>query len=349
MEALRNSRPRFNGAVTKIAGKLNHIKADDTAAISVIDPNFINVQLQSLERTEKKFQDNLEAAQEHAPEDEDELDIFLEAESEASDSFQEAVFKTRETAQHLLTLKQIQRGLSNLNFDIDALEHSLATKPDCDHSNRCTSIDGAFNELRQTWRRENLPVVHPLKSELDSYITRIDTLTTDSATAKCRATSTISPSAVPPRIASRHIIELPKIKVPTFNGDLMTWSTFWSTFKATVDDREELTESQKLNYLRQSIKDPTLQLLLNTPMETADTYQTIIAELKERFQKTREIHQVLVKTIVMARTPKYTRADLRMFYDICTTSMTNLKSTKFNNLESFLSSHFFRYFHPSCS
>ena len=346
MEALRSSRPRFNGAVTKIAGKLNHIKADDTAAISVIDPNFISVQLRSLERTEKKFQDNLEAAQEYAPEDEDEYDTFLESESKSSDSFQEAVFKTRETAHHLLALKQIQRGLADLTFDIDALEKSLATKPDCDHSSRCSSIDACFNELRQTWRRENLPVVHPLKAELDSCIMRIDTLTTDSATAKCRATSTVSSSAGPLRTAPHRIIELPKIKVPTFNGELMSWSTFWSTFKATVDDREELTESQKLNYLRQSIKDPTLQLLLNTPMETPDTYQTIIAELKERFQKTREIHQVLVKTIVTARTPKYTRADLRMFYDICTTSMANLKSTKFNNLESFLSSHFYSLLPP---
>ena len=346
MEALRNSRPRFNGAVTKIAGRLNHIKADEAAAISVIDPNFINVQLKSLEKTETKFQENLEAAQEYAPEDEDEYDTFLEAESKASDAFQEAVFKTRETAHHLLALKQIQRGLADLTFDIDVLEKSLATKPDCDHSSRCSSIDSCFIELRQTWRRENLPAVHPLKAELDACIVKIDTLTADSATAKHRATSTISSSAATLKTAPHRIIELPKIKVPTFNGELMSWSTFWSTFKATVDDREELTESQKLNYLRQSITDPTLQLLLTTPMETADTYQNIITELKERFQKTREIHQVLVKTIVTARTPKYTRADLRMSYDIFTTSMANLKATKFNNLESFLSSHFYSLLPP---
>ena len=126
----------------------------------------------------------------------------------------------------------------------------------------------------------------------------------------------------------------------------MNWSTFWSTFKSTVDDREELTDSQKLNYLRQAIRDPALQLLLNTPMETPDTYKDIIKELQERFQKTREIHQALVKTIVTTKTPKYTRADLRMFYDVFKTAIANLKATKFNNLESFLSSHVYSLLPP---
>ena len=132
--------------------------------------------------------------------------------------------------------------------------------------------------------------------------------------------------------------KLPMIKVPTFNGDIMGWSTFWATFKSTVDDRPELNNSQKLNYLRQAIKDPALQLLMNSPLEGPDTYQDLVDELKDRFQKTKEIHQVIVKTVTSISSPKYTRADLRLFYDTMKTSITNLKSTSHYDIESFLSS-----------
>ena len=118
----------------------------------------------------------------------------------------------------------------------------------------------------------------------------------------------------------------------------MGWSTFWATFKSTVDDRPELSSTQKLNYLRQAIKDPSLQLLLSSPLETTDTYDDVVQELKDRFQKTREIHRTIIKTLTSLSCPKHTRADLRLLYDVVKTSITNLKSTKQYDIESFLSS-----------
>ena len=73
-------------------------------------------------------------------------------------------------------------------------------------------------------------------------------------------------------------------------------------------------------------------------METPDTYRDIISELKDRFQKTREIHQSIVKSITSLASPKHTRADLRMLYDVVKTSIANLKSTKHHDVESLLSS-----------
>ena len=290
MEALRTSRPRFNGAVTKVAGKLARIKADDAASIAHIDPNIINVQLASLEKTERNFKENLEAAQEYAPEDDDEYDTFQEAESTASDSFQEAVFKTRETAKHLLALKQIQRGLADLTFDIEALEKSLATKPDCDHSSRCSSIDSCFNELRQTWRKENLPEIHPLKAELDACITRIDTLTAESASAKSRSIPPFPAHSVVVPKPERNPTKLPAIALPTFSGDVLKWPTFWNQFKASVDSNTELPDSTKLSYLRRAIKDPEAEVIMNPSIDGPDTYQRLVKELHLRYQRTKKIH-----------------------------------------------------------
>ena len=105
-----------------------------------------------------------------------------------------------------------------------------------------------------------------------------------------------------------------------------------------MDDRAELSNTKKLNYLRQAITDPSLQLLLNAPLESADTYVEIIKELKERFQKTREIHRTITKTLTSLPCPKHTRSDLRLLHDVVKTSIYNLKSTKQYDIESFLSS-----------
>ena len=118
----------------------------------------------------------------------------------------------------------------------------------------------------------------------------------------------------------------------------MGWSTFWATFRSTVHDRSELSNTQKLNYLRQAITDPSLQLLLNSPLESAETYTTIVQELKDRFQKTREIHRRIVKTLTSLPCPKHTRKDLRLHYDIVKTNISNMKATKQYDIESFLSS-----------
>ena len=137
-----------------------------------------------------------------------------------------------------------------------------------------------------------------------------------------------------------HYNELPKIKVPTFSGDILGWSTFWSTFESTVDSRKDLSNSQKLNYFKQSIKDPSLQMLLNSPIETPDTYPDLVAEMKERFEKPREVHRAITKQMTELSKPKLTRTDLRIWYDSIKCNISNLKASKHFDIESFLSSYY---------
>ena len=43
-------------------------------------------------------------------------------------------------------------------------------------------------------------------------------------------------------------IKLPQLEIPTFSGDKMRWKEFWDTFEATVDNNQNLTDIEKLNY-----------------------------------------------------------------------------------------------------
>ena len=120
-----------------------------------------------------------------------------------------------------------------------------------------------------------------------------------------------------------------------------TATSFWAAFKSTIEDRTELSNTLRLHYLRQAISDPDLQLLLHSPAETTDFYLEVVQELKERFDKTREIHKLLSRTLADLSSPKQTRTDLRKLVDLVKRTMSSLKATKQYDMDSFLSSIMF--------
>ena len=63
-----------------------------------------------------------------------------------------------------------------------------------------------------------------------------------------------------------------------------------------------------------------------------------MAELQERYNKTREIHKLLSRTLADLPSPKQTRADLRKLVDLVRRTISSLKATKQYDLDSFLSS-----------
>ena len=50
-------------------------------------------------------------------------------------------------------------------------------------------------------------------------------------------------------------IKLPKLDVPTFDGNILNWKCFWEQFCISVHDRSNLSEAEKLVYLRNALKD----------------------------------------------------------------------------------------------
>ena len=48
-------------------------------------------------------------------------------------------------------------------------------------------------------------------------------------------------------------VKLPKMEVPTFNGDRLQWQTFWEQFDVTIHSRTEISDTEKLAYLRHAL------------------------------------------------------------------------------------------------
>ena len=49
-------------------------------------------------------------------------------------------------------------------------------------------------------------------------------------------------------------VRLPKLHVPTFDGDLLHWAQFWEQLKISLHDRPHLSNAEKLVYLQQAVK-----------------------------------------------------------------------------------------------
>ena len=54
----------------------------------------------------------------------------------------------------------------------------------------------------------------------------------------------------PTFMAGTSSVKLPKLSVPTFDGNVVGWRSFWEQYTVSVHDRTDLSPSQKLTYLK---------------------------------------------------------------------------------------------------
>ena len=345
LTAVKKSRASYTGAITRALDKLKAIPATLAEEVLAIKSKDLDRILSSLERTEAGFLTTLEDAQGFAPEGEDEEPAFQMEEDLAMEGFQNNISTARDLANELLTLKAVLNGLNNFKNDLDAIQDSLAEKPESDQSGAYSALEAHFTSLRDQWQAADLYKEHPIKAELDSCRKVLLTLGADVASARDKSdshsttpSSSTSSTISSPCCGSRSRNDLPTIDMPVFKGGIMDWSTFWASFKSTIEDRKELSNTQRLHYLRQAVKDPDLQLLLHSPTETPDMYLEVVQELKSRFNKTREIHRHLTKSLLELQGPKQTRVELRRLADTVKRNIDSLKATKHYDPDSFLTS-----------
>ena len=58
-------------------------------------------------------------------------------------------------------------------------------------------------------------------------------------------------------------VKLPVIQLPSFDGDVVQWLSFWEQFRTSVHERTELETVTKFNYLRSVLKGSAYKLIEN--------------------------------------------------------------------------------------
>ncbi len=111
-------------------------------------------------------------------------------------------------------------------------------------------------------------------------------------------------------------VKLPKIDVPTFDGDMLHWTTFWEQFDIAIHGRSDISDTEKLVYLRHSLKDCTAKSVIEGLSHSGDQYAEAIASLKSRYNRPRLIHQAHVRKIYeVANLKEGSGKELRQLHD----------------------------------
>ena len=124
---------------------------------------------------------------------------------------------------------------------------------------------------------------------------------------------------------SHSVSRLPKLSLPSFSGDPLTWQTFWDSFSAAVDSSPVLSGVQKFNYLRTLLQGEAARAVAGFPLTDAN-YSHSVEILKERFGQTQKVVNAHMQAPLNLPMPRNTMADLRVFYDSIESHIRGLSS-----------------------
>ena len=93
-------------------------------------------------------------------------------------------------------------------------------------------------------------------------------------------------------------VRLPKLDVPTFDGNIIHWTQFWEQFTISVHDRKNLSNAEKIVYLQHALKDGSARSAIEGLSNSGDNYDEAVKCLKSRFDRPRLIHRTHVQIIV---------------------------------------------------
>ena len=134
-------------------------------------------------------------------------------------------------------------------------------------------------------------------------------------------------------------VKLPRIDVPTFDGQVINWNSFWEQFNISIHSRTKLSNTEKLVYLKQSLKDGTAKGVIEGLSKSGEHYEEAIKSLKARYYRPRLIHQTHIRMILEAASLKEgTGKELRRLHDTVQQHLRALKAMDYEPSSPFITS-----------
>ncbi|XP_070543778.1 uncharacterized protein [Ptychodera flava] len=123
----------------------------------------------------------------------------------------------------------------------------------------------------------------------------------------------------------RKTVALPKLRLQTFSGNVLEWSTFFDVFKSSVHSDSNLGNIQKFTYLRSMLKDEAARTVSGLSLNEAN-YSHAIDLLKERYGQTHLIVDAHMTALWNLQKPTNDAQSLRNFFDSIESHVRGLQS-----------------------
>ncbi len=216
-------------------------------------------------------------------------------------------------------LEQVQKAIGELSGgtdDVCLLDHHEEQLSDAKKDLRDITTELLALDLNED---DDLMVV---QAEMEGVVARCSLDLKRLISSRHTSTDSSSPS-----VRDSTGVKLPKLDVPTFDGSLLGWKSFWEQFSISVHDRTSLTHSEKLVYLQQALKGGPAKSTIEGLSRTGDHYDEAVQSLKIRYDRPRLIHQAHVRVILETPSLKDgSGRELRRLHDAVQQHLRALKS-----------------------
>ncbi|XP_006825219.1 uncharacterized protein LOC102808985 [Saccoglossus kowalevskii] len=141
------------------------------------------------------------------------------------------------------------------------------------------------------------------------------------AAASTSSAVTIAASSTQPN----RTINLPKLSLPTFNGDVLKWVSFRDAFYSAVHNNPNLEKIQRFQYLHAQLSDEAAHTIEGLTL-TNENYDHAIDLLEQRYGQKHKVISAYMKALWDMPKPSSDFNSLRNFYDTLESYIRGLSS-----------------------
>lgn len=225
------------------------------------------------------------------------------------------------------------RKLSHLQKSLASIISAVSDLPS-DPSDACLlrQYEEKTNDLNKDLAKVQDDLHRTELDESDELFKLQDTLEQQVFECSVKIKKLLSPACVPsesatPPPSETKGVRLPKLEVPTFDGNILNWRSFWEQFRISVHDRTHLSNSEKLVYLQQSLKGGSAKGTIEGLSRSSENYAEAVKCLQARYDRPCLIHKAHVRMILEAPSLKEgSGRELRRLHDVVQQHLRALKS-----------------------
>ena len=149
----------------------------------------------------------------------------------------------------------------------------------------------------------------------------------------------LRPQGSDPTISDAKSVKLPRLDVPTFDGNILNWKAFWERFCISVHERPNISDPERLVYLQHAVKDGSAKHVIEGLSRSGEHYTEAVECLRLRYDRPRLIHQTHVRMIIEAPSLKDgSGKELRRLHDTILQHLRALKAMGHEPSGSFITS-----------
>lgn len=233
-----------------------------------------------------------------------------------------------------INISSLRRKRGNIVGQITMLENATETARQGEHRD-VGLLQTHVTYIHQVWERfdeiqfdlEEIDETEaPRRSEITkkylTAITQANALLESGRQNICTRRNTTDSTQT---ITAPMTIKLPEMRLPTFDGTIENWTSYFDSFSSMIDQNSDLTSVQKLQYLRSTLTGraaASIQCLSTTDANYVDAIEI----LKEKFDCKRRILKRHCDAIL--EIPKLSRDSPEALGELVDTIRQNLRSLK---------------------